>query len=188
MKLLVSLTYSFVIYYRLQPTPISISIKGKKYVTAESDSVEFSITDLIGRAVRSLKPEEVIAQSATRLADDVVVLSKQPLVQKPNEPTTFVLNLGKIKAQYGMYKITLSAGTKSINVNVAVLGEIQVSSLELGIGDVDGTTSPKITTLTYPNKLTEVLHADHLQKYVSFLHRHFLACFPFICGWHNTYF
>ncbi|XP_072947283.1 dolichyl-diphosphooligosaccharide--protein glycosyltransferase subunit 2 [Epargyreus clarus] len=147
-----------------EPTPISIVIKGKKYVTSESDSIEFSITDLIGRAVRNLKPEEVVAQSGTRLADDVVVLSKQPLAQKPNDPTTYVLNLSKIRAQYGLYKISLSAGTKSSNVNIAVLGEIQVSNLEVGIGDVDGTTSPKITTITYPNKLTEVLQADHLQK------------------------
>lgn len=111
-----------------------------------------------------LKADEVIAQSGTRLADDVVVLSKQALTQKPNEPTTFVLNLNKIKAQYGLYKIALSAAGKTANVNVAVLGEIQVSSVELGIGDVDGTTSPKLTTVTYPNKLTEKLQADHLQK------------------------
>ncbi|KAJ8735256.1 hypothetical protein PYW07_006876 [Mythimna separata] len=146
------------------PSPISITIKGKKYITSESDTIEFSITDLIGRPVKLLKPEEVVAQSGTRLADDVVVLSKQPLTQKPNEPTTFVLNLSKIKAQYGLYKIALSAGSKTANVNVAVLGEIQVSSVEVGIGDVDGTTSPKVTTVTYPNKLTEKLQADHLQK------------------------
>ncbi|XP_030029149.2 dolichyl-diphosphooligosaccharide--protein glycosyltransferase subunit 2 [Manduca sexta] len=147
-----------------EPTPISIAIKGKKYITSESDSIEFAITDLIGRALKNLKPEEVVAQSGTRLADDVVVLSKQPLSQKANEPTTFVLNLNKIKAQYGLYKIALSAGAKTTNVNVAVLGEIQVGSVEVGIGDVDGTTSPKITTVTYPNKLSEVLQADHLQK------------------------
>ncbi|KAL0851575.1 hypothetical protein ABMA28_007357 [Loxostege sticticalis] len=147
-----------------QPTPISIAIKGKKYVTSESDSIEFSITDLLGRPVPGLKPDDVVAQSGTRLADDVVVLSKQPLAQKPNEPTTFVLNLSKIKAQYGLYKIALSAGGKTANVNIAVLGEIQVSSIEVGIGDVDGTTSPKVTTVTYPNKLAEKLQADHLQK------------------------
>lgn len=146
------------------PSPISITIKGKKYITSESDIIEFSITDLVGRPVKFLKPEEVVAQSGTRLADDVVVLSKQPLTQKPNEPTTFVLNLSKIKAQYGLYKIALSAASKTANVNVAVLGEIQVSSVEVGIGDVDGTTSPKVTTVTYPNKLTEKLQADHLQK------------------------
>lgn len=148
----------------LQPTPISITISGKKYITTESDSIEFSVTDLIGRAIRNLKPEEVVAQSGTRLADDVVVLSKQPLTQKPNEPSTFVLNLSKIKAQYGLYKISLSAGTKSANFNIAVLGEIKVDSIEVGVGDVDGTTSPKITTITYPNQLTEKLQADHLQK------------------------
>ncbi|CAH0592147.1 unnamed protein product [Chrysodeixis includens] len=146
------------------PSPISITIKGKKYITSESDSIEFSITDLIGRPVRFLKPEEVVAQSGTRLADDVVVLSKQPLTQKANEPTTFVLNLSKIKAQYGLYKIALSAASKTANVNVAVLGEIQVSTVEVGIGDVDGTTSPKVTTVAHPNKLTEKLQADHLQK------------------------
>ncbi|XP_035449327.2 dolichyl-diphosphooligosaccharide--protein glycosyltransferase subunit 2 [Spodoptera frugiperda] len=147
-----------------EPTPISISIKGKKFITSESDSIEFSISDLVGRPLRLLKPDEVLAQSGTRLADDVVVLSKQPLTQKPNEPTTFVLNLSKIKAQYGLYKIALSAGSKTTNVNVAVLGEIRVSTVEVGVGDVDGTTSPKLTTVAYPNKLTDKLQADHLQK------------------------
>ncbi|KAG7310862.1 hypothetical protein JYU34_003693 [Plutella xylostella] len=147
-----------------EPTPIAITIKGKKYITSESDSIEISITDLIGRAVRGLKAGEVVAQSGTRLADDVVVLSKQPLTQKPNEPTTFVLNLSKIKSQYGVYKIALSAGSKTASVNVAVLGEIQIANVEIGVGDVDGTTSPKTTTVAYPNKLSEVLQADHMQK------------------------
>ncbi|XP_045455863.1 dolichyl-diphosphooligosaccharide--protein glycosyltransferase subunit 2 [Melitaea cinxia] len=147
-----------------QPTPIAIVFKDKKYITSESDTIEFSVTDIIGRPIPNLKPDEVVAQSGTRLADDVVVLSKQPLTQKPKEPTTFVLNLSKIKAQHGLYKIALSAGTKSANFNIAVLGEIQVSNIEIGVGDIDGTTSPKITTVSYPNKLSEKLHADHLQK------------------------
>ncbi|XP_023949697.2 dolichyl-diphosphooligosaccharide--protein glycosyltransferase subunit 2 [Bicyclus anynana] len=147
-----------------QPTPICVVFKDKKYITADYDTIEFSVTDLIGRPVPNLKPEEVVAQSGTRLADDVVVLSKQPLSQKPNEQTTFILNLSKIKAQHGLYKISLSVGSKSANFNVAVLGEIQVASVEIGIGDVDGTTSPKLTTVAYPNKLAEKLQADHLQK------------------------
>ncbi|XP_045524133.1 dolichyl-diphosphooligosaccharide--protein glycosyltransferase subunit 2 isoform X2 [Pieris brassicae] len=147
-----------------QPTPISVAFKDRKYITSELDTIEFSVTDIIGRAISSLKPEEVVAQSGTRLADDVVVLSKQPLTQKQNDQTTYILNLNKIKTQYGMYKISLAAGTKSANFNVAVLGEIQLGNLELGIGDVDGTTSPKVTTLAFPNKLTDVLQADHLQK------------------------
>ncbi|XP_063394747.1 dolichyl-diphosphooligosaccharide--protein glycosyltransferase subunit 2 [Cydia fagiglandana] len=147
-----------------QPSPISIAIKGKKYISSDSDSIEISITDLLGRPVKGLKADKVLAQSGTRLADDVVVLSKQPLTQKPNEPTTFILNLSKIKAQYGLYKIALSADSKTASVNVAVLGEIQVGSVEVGIGDVDGTTSPKLTTVAYPNKLAEKLQADHMQK------------------------
>ncbi|XP_063549015.1 dolichyl-diphosphooligosaccharide--protein glycosyltransferase subunit 2 [Cydia strobilella] len=147
-----------------QPSPISIAIKGKKYISSDSDSIEISITDLLGRPVKGLKADKVLAQSGTRLADDVVVLSKQPLTQKQNEPTTFILNLSKIKAQYGLYKIALSADSKISSVNVAVLGEIQVGSVEVGIGDVDGTTSPKITTVAYPNKLAEKLQADHMQK------------------------
>uniref|UniRef100_S4PMW5 Dolichyl-diphosphooligosaccharide--protein glycosyltransferase subunit 2 n=1 Tax=Pararge aegeria TaxID=116150 RepID=S4PMW5_9NEOP len=147
-----------------QPTPISIVFKDRKYITSDIDTIEFSVTDLIGRPVPNLKPEEVVAQSGTRLADDVVVLSKQPLSQKQSEQTTFVLNLSKIKAQHGLYKISLSAGSKSASFNVAVLGEIQVTSVEIGVGDVDGTTSPKISTVAYPNKLGEKLQADHLQK------------------------
>lgn len=147
-----------------EPTPITITIKGKKYVSADSDQIEFSITDLIGRPLRTLKPTDVIAQSGTRLSDDVVVLSKQPLTQKSNQPAIFVLNLNKIKYQYGLYKIALSAGSKTTNVNVAVLGEIQVSSLEVGVGDVDGTSTPKTVTVTYPKQLSEKVKADHLQK------------------------
>ncbi|XP_053609651.1 dolichyl-diphosphooligosaccharide--protein glycosyltransferase subunit 2 [Plodia interpunctella] len=145
-----------------EPTPIAITIKGKKYVTADSDSIEVSITDILQRPVKGLKADEVIAQSGTRLADDVVVLSKQALTQK--NPTTFVLNLSKIKSQYGLYKIALSAGSKTASLNVAVLGEIQVTNCEVGLGDVDGTTSPKITNVPYPEELTEELQADHLQK------------------------
>ncbi|KAL4720942.1 hypothetical protein ACJJTC_003390 [Scirpophaga incertulas] len=147
-----------------QPSPISIMFKGKKYVTSDSDSIEFTISDLIGRPVKGLSTDDVVAQSGTRLADDVVVLSKQVLTQKPNEPTTYVLNLGKIKSQYGLYKIALSAATKSTSVNVAVLGEIKLTSAEVGVGDADGTTSPKVTTVPYPTKLTTKLQADHLQK------------------------
>lgn len=145
-------------------SPISVMIKGRKYITSEMDTIEFSITDLIGRAVKELKPEDVVAQSGTRLVDDVVVLSKQPLSRKPNEPTIFVLNLSKIKAQYGLYKIALSAAGKTSNFNIAVLGEMQVNSVEVGVGDIDGTTSPKVTVVTYPNKLGDQLQADHLQK------------------------
>ncbi|XP_060808440.1 dolichyl-diphosphooligosaccharide--protein glycosyltransferase subunit 2 isoform X2 [Amyelois transitella] len=145
-----------------EPTPIAITIKGKKYVTAETDNIEISITDLLQRPVKGLKPEDVIAQSGTRLADDVVVLSKQPLTQR--DATTFVLNLNKIKSQYGLYKIALSAGSKTASLNVAVLGEIQVTNCEVGLGDVDGTTSPKITNVPYPEELLDELQADHMQK------------------------
>lgn len=147
-----------------QPTPIAIAVKGKKHITSETDTIEISVTDLVGRPLRSLKADEVLAQSGTRLADDVVVLSKQPLQQKPGEQTTFLLNLSKIKSQYGVYKIALSAGAKSASVNVAVLGDIKIDYVEVGVGDLDGTTSPKMITVAYPNKLGEKLQADSLQK------------------------
>lgn len=143
---------------------MSIMIRGRNFVTFDFDTVEISISDFIARPVRGLKPEEVVAQSGTRLADDVVVLSKQPLTQKASSKTSFLLNLSKIKTQHGLYKIALSAASKTTNVNIAVLGDIQVSSIEVGVGDVDGTTSPKITTVNYPRKLNDILQADHLQK------------------------
>lgn len=75
-----------------------------------------------------------------------------------------MLNLSKIKSQYGLYKIALTAGSKATSVNIAVLGQMHVQNVELGVGDVDGTSSPKTLVVNYPNKVAEVLQADHMQK------------------------
>lgn len=49
-------------------------------------------------------------------------------------------------------------------MNIAVLGQMHVQNVELGVGDVDGTSSPKTLVVNYPNKVAEVLQADHMQK------------------------
>lgn len=145
-------------------SPVSITLKGKKYIASNSDNIQVAITDLVGRPIPTLSKETVLAQSATRLADDVVVLSKQPLTVHPSDKSIYILDLMKVKPEYGLYKVALSAGTKTATLTVAVLGDIQVPTVEIGVGDIDGTSNPKTTTVQYPNTLAQRLEADHLQR------------------------
>lgn len=50
-----------------------------------------------------------------------------------------------IKPQRGFYKITVSAGSVSNTVMVKVLSEVKIDYLEIGTGDADQTTQPKLT-------------------------------------------
>lgn len=54
------------------------------------------------------------------------------------------MNLMDIKPYRGFYKISVSAGAVSNTVTVKVLSEVQVNYLEIGTGDADQTTQPKL--------------------------------------------
>lgn len=71
-----------------------------------------------------------------------------------------------IKPQRGFYKITVTAGTVSNTVTVKVLSEVKVDYLEIGTGDADQTTQPKLVKVAYPNKIGQKVEADSQQKLV----------------------
>lgn len=59
-------------------SPVSISIIPPPVVTELQPNLRIHVSNMLGRLVQpALSP--IIAQSATRIADDVVVLAKQPL-------------------------------------------------------------------------------------------------------------
>ncbi|XP_077293027.1 oligosaccharide transferase delta subunit [Arctopsyche grandis] len=147
-------------------SPVCISIKGNSQVGTDSEPIQISISDLMGRNHPSVTADSVVAQSVTRLSDDVVVLSKQKLAKHSKESTVYTLDLMKVKPERGQYKLALSAGSSSATLPIRALGAIDIGSVEVGVGDVDGSSSPRLNTVTHPNKLALALEADSLQKVI----------------------
>lgn len=87
-------------------SPACISVLGSGVVTAEKPALAVRVCDMLGRPLPLSASDAVIAQSATRLADDVVVLSKQKLVAT-KDPTLYELEL---KHEPGRYRVALTAG------------------------------------------------------------------------------
>lgn len=143
-------------------SPVSVTIVGSAQVTTEKPDLRIRITDLLGQQLKPA-PSPVTAQSATRVADDVVVLSKQPLTPS-SVPTEFVLPL---RLEPGQYRLGLTAGSHSAALTVRVLGPITLNWLEIGVNDIDGTTAPQLTKLQYPSKLTSTLQIDSSQQLVA---------------------
>lgn len=142
-------------------SPVSITVIGPSYVTVDKPELRVRVGDLFGRPSKNAVTP-VVAQSATRISDDVVVLSKQAL-SVGNVPAEYVLPL---KLEPGHYKISISAGSNSLSIETRVLGPVTIKSLEVGLSDSDGSTMPKLTKLTHPAKLSTTLQADSSQHLV----------------------
>ncbi|XP_066246189.1 dolichyl-diphosphooligosaccharide--protein glycosyltransferase subunit 2 [Euwallacea similis] len=140
-------------------SPVSISIAGSNSVKLDSPNLRIQVSDIFGKALKPA-PSPVAAQSATRIADDVVVLAKQPLSPGTKE-TEFVLPL---KLEPGFYKILLNMGSHSTTVNARVLGPVEVKSFEIGLSDADGSAATKLEKVSYPNKLAKRLQGDSGQN------------------------
>jgi len=140
---------------------ISITI-ANKVISQEKPQLIVRVSDLLGRSLKSA-PSPVIAQSATRIADDVVVLSKQTLKQGSRN-IEYVLDL---KVDPGLYKFVLSAGTHQATPQIRITGPVQLNSFEIGLGDSDGSQAPKLVKLTHPAKVPAPLSADNQQNLIA---------------------
>ncbi|KAB0797670.1 hypothetical protein PPYR_08663 [Photinus pyralis] len=136
-------------------SPVSITFVDSAHVTTTKPDLKVRISNIFGQPL-SPAPSPILAQSATRTTDDVVVLSKQPLTAGPT-PTEYILPL---KLDPGHYRVGLTAGSHSAALNVRVLGPVTVQWLEVGLSDSDGTSAPRLTKLQHPSKLTTNLQAD----------------------------
>lgn len=143
-------------------SPACISVLGSGVVTAEKPALAVRVCDMLGRPLPLSASDAVIAQSATRLADDVVVLSKQKLVAT-KDPTLYELEL---KHEPGRYRIALTAGSHSASLSATVLGTVSIQWLEIGVTDTDHASPSKLQKLQHPNKLSSLLDADSQQRLV----------------------
>lgn len=146
-----------------------MSMYGAGYVATGSDPISVIVSDLVGKPHSKITADSVVAQSAIRLQDDVVVLSKQKFTRHQTEHTRFILDLLKVKPDRGLYKIAISVGSSSASMTVRVLGDVAVDNIEFGVSDVDGVAAPKMNSVAYPKKHANVLEADSQQKYVHII-------------------
>lgn len=59
--------------------------------------------------------------------------------------TLFTMNLMNVKPDRGFYKISITAASVTNTITVKVLSEAILDYLEIGTGDADQTTQPKLT-------------------------------------------
>ncbi|XP_015594118.1 dolichyl-diphosphooligosaccharide--protein glycosyltransferase subunit 2 [Cephus cinctus] len=144
--------------------PICITLAdGGIIVSAQQPLIKVKVCDILGRPLS--KTPTVAVNTATRIGDDAVVMSKKNF-QASSDKTLFTVNFMDIKPERGFYNISVSADSVSNIVTVKVLSEVIVDYLEIGTGDADQTTQPKLTKVVYPNKLGQKIEADSQQKLV----------------------
>lgn len=140
-------------------SPVSISIAGPNSVSVDKPNLRIQVSDIFGQPLKPA-PSPVVAQSATRIPDDVVVLAKQPL-SAGTKDIEFILPL---KLEPGYYKILLNAGSHSTTLTARVLGPVEIKIFEIGLSDADGSSAPRLEKISYPNKLGKNLQGDSGQN------------------------
>ncbi|XP_071633205.1 dolichyl-diphosphooligosaccharide--protein glycosyltransferase subunit 2 isoform X2 [Temnothorax longispinosus] len=148
--------------------PVCITLAdGGIIISNNQPLVTVKVCDILGQALPTVPT--VIANSATRVGDDVVILSNENLQPSTTDKTLFTVNLMNVKPDRGFYKILVTAASVTNTITVKVLSEAILDYLEIGTGDADQTTQPKLTrinTESSSGKLEHKIEADSQQKLV----------------------
>ncbi|XP_020293831.1 dolichyl-diphosphooligosaccharide--protein glycosyltransferase subunit 2 isoform X2 [Pseudomyrmex gracilis] len=148
--------------------PVCITlIDGGIVISNQQPYVTVKVCDILGNALPSVP--KVVANSATRVGDDVVVLSNENLQPSTTDKTLFTMDLMNVKPDRGFYKISITGASVTNTITVKVLSEAILDYLEIGTGDADQTTQPKLTkinTESLSGKLDHKIEADSQQKLV----------------------
>ncbi|KYQ60019.1 Dolichyl-diphosphooligosaccharide--protein glycosyltransferase subunit 2, partial [Trachymyrmex zeteki] len=148
--------------------PICITLAdGGIIIFNKQPLVTVKVCDILGQALPTVP--KVVANSATRVGDDVVVLSNENLQPSTMDKTLFTMNLMNVKPDRGFYKILITAASVKNTITVKILSEAILDYLEIGTGDADQTTQPKLTrinTESSSGKLEHKIEADSQQKLV----------------------
>ncbi|XP_011269845.1 dolichyl-diphosphooligosaccharide--protein glycosyltransferase subunit 2 [Camponotus floridanus] len=155
--------------------PVCITLADGGIISNQQPLVTVKVCDILGQTLPTVP--KVVANSATRVGDDVVILSNENLQSSTTDKTLFTMNLMNVKPDRGFYKISITAASVSNTITVKVLSEAVLDYLEIGTGDADQTTQPKlirINTESPSGKLEHKIEADSQQKLVMrFLLRDF---------------
>lgn len=120
---------------------------------------------------------EVTIDSAMRQSDGAVIMAKSKMsLAAGGDGSTYEVNMLKAKPGRGFYELTVSAapskaderlvGNSGAALQVKSLGSVVITGAEIGIGDADQTTAPKMNGIDHPKKLSKALEADHHHKVI----------------------
>lgn len=156
--------------------PVAITIASNSALSEQNPSVQVRITNVLGA---SLGPLTVVTESATRLGDDAVVMSKKTFQPVKGSDVLYSLNFLESvdftsSALRGFYKISIKAiptkadprlvGNTGARIDVKVMTEVVVENAEIGTIDRDQATSAKSVKVQYPKQTETKLEADYHQK------------------------
>lgn len=145
-------------------SPVCIQLFGNGQLSPESQVITIKVLDILGNPLSPV-PSSVQA-TVTSKTGNAVLISKATLASKNSEKTVFALDLASAKPSRGTYVVDVTADSYKQSLTVKVLGKVKVASLEIGVAESDSTTAIQKLPVTFPNKLTTILSADHLQKIV----------------------
>ncbi|CAF0791471.1 unnamed protein product [Adineta steineri] len=152
--------------------PVVVTRVSPSAISAQNPSVLVSVSNLLGQPVGEIS---VVAESAKRKDDGVVVISKQKLTSKASDFSVFELPFYDTKIPRGFYTIHLTLtprgdgkliGLTDNTIDVKVTSEGAIENAELSVSDRDNTAQAKTYKLTYPNVQSEKLELDYHQKLV----------------------
>ncbi|XP_006611989.1 dolichyl-diphosphooligosaccharide--protein glycosyltransferase subunit 2 [Apis dorsata] len=145
--------------------PVCVTLANEEIsISIQQPLITIRVCDILGNPLTNTF--KVIANSATRVGDDVVIFNKQSLQSSTTDKTLFTMNFMEMKPERGFYKISVTAGSVTNTVIVKVLCDVIVDYMEIGTADADQTTQPKLTRILFPEKLSQKIEADSQQKLV----------------------
>lgn len=147
-----------------QLAPICIQLIGNGQLQPESPIVSVKIVDVLGNPLTPAISS--VSATVTSKSDNSVLVSKSTLSAKSSDKTVYALDLTASKPTRGSYVIDITADAYKQSLAVKVLGKVKVSSLEIGVGESDSATNLNKQTVSFPEKLSAALSADHQQKVI----------------------
>ncbi|KAK9505381.1 hypothetical protein O3M35_009455 [Rhynocoris fuscipes] len=159
--------------------PIVVDLEGTGAVSIDNSKVSVRVSDLLGRPLPF--PLTVTLESATRVSDSVVILSKKKFQQNTSDKMLYTVALleGKTSETPGPYRLSVTAsptstqqvpstrlvGNVNVPLEVRIMATVELAEpLLIGTADSDQLTQPKFHTVAWREKLKEILEVDSLQK------------------------
>lgn len=151
--------------------PVAVTLASQATVSESSPKVQVRVNDLLGK---SLGKMDVTIESAMRQSDGAVIMSKSKM--NTVEEGLFEVDMMSAKPGKGFYELSLTAtpskadnrlvGNAGALLLVKALSSVAVEGVEIGVGDADQSTAPRLNRIGHPDKLKTVLEADHHHKVI----------------------
>ncbi len=151
--------------------PVAITLESAPTVSEASPTVKIRVTDVMGGSLGGMS---VIIDSAMRMSDGAVVMSKSQTKAAGSDATLYEVDMMSTKPARGFYELLVTAtpsktnptlaGNEAASLVVKVLGSVWITNVEVGVVDADQSTAPKMSKINHPDKLAKTLEADHHQK------------------------